>query len=56
MEPATTRNPLFRPGGKPAVIVDAADYVVWRNALGTHLPLANETASPGNVDLEDYLV
>ncbi len=36
--------------------VDAADYVVWRNALGTHLPLANETASPGNVDQDDYQV
>jgi hypothetical protein len=34
-------------------IVNAADYVVWRNNLGgTTLP--NEGASPGVIDIEDY--
>jgi hypothetical protein len=34
-------------------VVDAADYVVWRNTLGgTSLP--NETVSPGIVDQADY--
>ena len=35
-------------------IVDAADYVVWRNSIDTQTPLANETASPGVVDAADY--
>jgi hypothetical protein len=34
--------------------VDAADYVVWRDALNSNTPLLNETASLGVVDSEDY--
>jgi hypothetical protein len=34
--------------------VDAADYIMWRKAMGGGLTLANETASPGVVDGEDY--
>lgn len=34
--------------------VDAADYAVWRNALGGMGSLQNETASIGAVDGEDY--
>ena len=35
-------------------IVDAADYVVWRNAIDSGVSLPNETASPGIVDADDY--
>ncbi len=35
-------------------MVDAADYTVWRNSLGSGTPLLNETASLGTVDQEDY--
>ncbi len=35
-------------------IVDAADYVVWRNHLGSDFPLPNEVATPGSVTVEDY--
>ena len=35
-------------------VVDAADYVVWRDRLGTNAPLTNEGASPGMVDQADY--
>lgn len=35
-------------------VVDAADYTVWRDALGGGT-LANETASPGVVDEADFL-
>jgi pectate lyase len=34
--------------------VDAADYTVWRDRLGSSGPLLNETASPGTVDELDY--
>jgi hypothetical protein len=34
--------------------VDAADYIVWRNQIGTSVPLLNEGASPGTVDQADY--
>lgn len=34
--------------------VDAADYTVWRDKLGTTFALPNETASPGTVDAADY--
>ncbi len=36
--------------------VDAADYVVWRDAAEMHAPLVNEAASPGVADAEDYAV
>ena len=36
--------------------VDAADYTVWRDRLGTASVLPNETASPGTVDADDYAV
>lgn len=38
--------------------VNLADYVVWRDSLGSTLPLPNENptaATPGTVDQEDYL-
>ena len=34
--------------------VDAADYTVWRDNLGSTDPLPNETASLGAVDSEDF--
>jgi pectate lyase len=34
--------------------VDPADYVVWRKAMAGGIMLANETASPGIVDNEDF--
>jgi hypothetical protein len=34
--------------------VDAADYAVWRNNVGTSLALPNEGATPGMVTQEDY--
>ncbi len=36
--------------------VDAADYVVWRDAVGTNVSLTNEAATPGFADVEDYAV
>ena len=35
-------------------IVDAADYIVWRDHLTTNAPLPNEGASIGVVDQDDY--
>jgi hypothetical protein len=35
-------------------VVDAADYVVWRNHLNTSIALPNEGATPGTVTQEDY--
>ena len=35
-------------------VVDAADYVIWRNHLATITPLINEGASPNIVDQADY--
>jgi hypothetical protein len=37
-------------------VVDAADYVVWRNHLGTNFQLPNEVSgtTPGSVTQEDY--
>jgi hypothetical protein len=36
-------------------VVDAADYVTWRTSFDTFTPLpANETASPGFTDQEDF--
>ena len=37
-------------------VVDAADYVVWRNNLGTNFQLPNEVSgtTPGSVTQEDY--
>jgi pectate lyase len=35
-------------------VVDAADYVVWRQHLASNIPLTNETASPGVVDQDDF--
>ncbi len=35
-------------------VVDAADYVVWRNAIESSVSLPNETASPGVIDAADY--
>lgn len=37
-------------------VVDAADYVVWRNTLGTNSALPNEVSgvTPGTVTQEDY--
>jgi pectate lyase len=37
-------------------MVDAGDYTVWRNNLGSWKPLENETESLGVVDEADYLV
>jgi hypothetical protein len=37
-------------------VVDAADYTVWRNSLGTNIALPNEDASLNVVDAEDYAV
>lgn len=34
--------------------VNAADFVIWRDALAGGSTLANETASPGVVDMDDY--
>lgn len=34
--------------------VNAADFVIWRDALAGGSTLANETASPGVVDMADY--
>ncbi len=34
-------------------IVDAADYVVWRNNFGTTNVIANDS-TPGSVDIDDY--
>jgi pectinesterase len=36
--------------------VDAADYVVWRDATAVGALLVNEAASPGVADAEDYAV
>jgi hypothetical protein len=36
-------------------IVDAADYIHWRNRLGFSITMLNETASPGVVDQADYV-
>jgi hypothetical protein len=38
-----------------STIVDAADYVVWRRALGTSVTLPNDT-TPGTVTEADYTV
>jgi hypothetical protein len=35
-------------------VVDARDYIVWRQNLGTNTTLPNETASLGTVDEADY--
>jgi hypothetical protein len=35
-------------------VVNAADYTVWRNLLGSNTPLTNETESLGVVDEADY--
>jgi hypothetical protein len=35
-------------------VVNAADYVVWRNKLDSDEALLNETATPGMVTAEDY--
>ena len=35
-------------------VVDAADYTVWRDALGQAASLPNETATPGQVTQADY--
>jgi hypothetical protein len=35
-------------------VVNAADYTVWRNLLGSNTALTNETASLGTVDEADY--
>lgn len=35
-------------------VVNAADYVVWRNVLANGGSLMNESASPGVVDQDDY--
>jgi hypothetical protein len=35
-------------------LIDAADYTVWRNKLGTP-GLMNEEVSPGETDIADYL-
>jgi hypothetical protein len=35
-------------------VVDASDYTVWRDRLGTGEPLPNETESMGIVDQADY--
>jgi hypothetical protein len=35
-------------------VVDARDYVVWRQTLATGGTLMNETASPGVTDQADY--
>ena len=35
-------------------VVNAADYVVWRNSIEGGSPLSNETASTGIVDAADY--
>lgn len=37
-------------------LVDAADYVVWRNNLNHATSLPNETITPGQVTQEDYYV
>jgi endonuclease/exonuclease/phosphatase family metal-dependent hydrolase len=39
-------------------VVDAADYTLWRDLLGTQTSLPNEgpNASPGSVDADDYAV
>ena len=34
-------------------VVDAADYTVWRNHLGTTTALPNDS-TPGSVDIDDY--
>ncbi len=34
--------------------VNAADYTVWRDALGQDITLPNENATPGSVTQEDY--
>ena len=34
--------------------VNAADYTVWRDLLGTAVALPNETVTPGMVTSEDY--
>jgi hypothetical protein len=37
-------------------VVDAADYVVWRDHLGTNFQLSNEVSgtTPGSVTQDDY--
>jgi hypothetical protein len=37
-------------------VVNAADYTVWRDALGQIITLPNENATPGSVTQEDYAV
>ena len=37
-------------------LVDAADYTVWRDAMGSGAVLPNEGATPGLVTVEDYTV
>ncbi len=37
-------------------VVNAADYTVWRDALGQNVTLPNENATPGSVTQEDYAV
>ena len=34
--------------------VDAADYIVWRKLAGADFDLPNETASPGDIDIDDF--
>ena len=36
------------------IVVDAADYTVWRNQFGENVALPNETDTPGVVTGEDY--
>ena len=35
-------------------VVDAADYTLWRNQLGTNFPLPNQGATPGQITSQDY--
>ena len=37
-------------------VVNAADYTVWRDALGQAITLPNENATPGTVTQEDYAI
>jgi hypothetical protein len=37
-------------------VVNAADYTVWRDHLGSTVSLINETVSVGQIDAEDYQV
>lgn len=53
---AVTYDPTLAGDFNDDGTVNLADYVVWRNLLGSSVSMPNETTTPGVVDVEDYAV